>query len=69
LIIITIRGHRLPDGTSGAENTLSGHADTPGLRGPRRSFGDFALSSFASKETKKGGPPPIEGIGGGPSPA
>src|SRR6185437_6846896 len=67
VIKIAMRGHRLTGESCGAENAPSRPADTPGPHGPRRSFNDSALLFLVFQMPQIGGPPPIEGIGGGPS--
>ena len=64
-----IRGYRLASGSCGAENTLSGHADTPGIRRPRGNLNDFALASFVFSGSENGRPAADEGIDGGPLPS
>ena len=57
----------MTSGSRGAENTLSGDANTPGIRGSRRSLIILCCFFYALGGPKIGGPPPIEGIGDGPS--
>jgi hypothetical protein len=64
-----IRGYRLASGSCGAENTLSGHSDTPGLGRPRRSLSDFAFSSFVSLAPGNRRPAADEGIDDGALPS
>ena len=64
---MTIRWHRLAGGSYGTENIPSARPTRPGFVG-RKEVLMVPLAFFRFPDNlKRGGPPPIEGIGGGPS--